>query len=133
LATVTESLRQGNRRGPRRDKDQLGYYVDRYEPRLLYVALGIVVLSAMDAVLTLNLLSMGASEVNPFMALLMNVDMGLFALIKMAITVIGVLILVVHVKFRLFKILQTGLVLYGIFPAYVCLVFYELTLLAIHS
>ena len=133
LATLTMGIRRGNRRDGRRASDQLGYYVDRFESQLLYVALGIMLLSAADAVFTLRLLQMGAKEVNPFMDLLINIDQGLFAVVKLIITAFGVIVLVVHVKFRLFRVLNTSIFLYGIFPAYLCLVIYELTLLATHS
>ena len=59
LATFTMGIRVGNRRDGRRTSDQLGYYVDRFESQLLYVALGIMLLSAADAVFTLRLLQMG--------------------------------------------------------------------------
>lgn len=126
-------IRVGNRRDGRRTSDQLGYYVDRFESQLLYIALGIMLLSATDAVFTLRLLQMGATEVNPFMDVLIDIDQGLFAFVKLLITAFGVIILVIHVKFRLFRVLNTGIFLYGIFPAYLLLVIYEITLLAAHS
>ncbi len=133
LATFIMGIRVGNRRDGRRTSDQLGYYVDRFESQLLYVALGIMLLSAADAMFTLHLLQMGATELNPFMDLLINIDQGLFALVKLTITAFGVIVLVIHVKFQLFRVLNTGIFLYGIFPAYLCLVIYELILLATHS
>ncbi len=133
LATFIMGIRIGNRRDARRTSDQLGYYVDRFESQLLYIALGIMLLSATDAVFTLRLLQMGATEVNPFMDVLIDIDQGLFAIVKLFITAFGVIVLVIHVKFRLFRVLNTGIFLYGIFPAYLILVIYELTLLATHS
>src|SRR3990172_4877336 len=60
LATIRMGMRYGNRRHGRRAIDQFGHYVDRYEPQLLYTAFGILFLSGIDTVFTLNFLSIFA-------------------------------------------------------------------------
>lgn len=132
-STTFGSLAYGSvnprRRQHRREVDTVGGYVDWLDSELLYLALGILVLSTADAILTLNLLKMGAQEVNLLMAKLIARDEHLFAAIKMALTGTGIVLLVAHARFRLFKVLRVHNVLRGVFFAYLCLIIYELILI----
>jgi len=89
----------------------------------------VLLLSVADAFLTLTLLMAGASEANPFLAFILEEHPQLFALIKMGFTGAGVLVLVAVARARLFRIMRVGLVLQGIFVAYVALIAYEWRLL----
>lgn len=129
LASVLFTSLRGRRRYARRRSDQLGYYIDRYEPRFLYLALGILLLSGTDAILTLNLLQQGAVEVNVLMAWLITTDVQLFANTKMAVTGIGLILLVAHIRFRLCWV-KVSHILYLILSLYMLLIVYELALLA---
>ena len=119
------------RRQHRRETDTTGGYVDWLDSELLYLALGILVLSTADAILTLNLLKMGAQEVNLLMANLIARDEYLFAATKMALTGVGIVLLVAHARFSLFKVVRVHNVLRGVFIAYLCLIVYELILINI--
>lgn len=133
FATLRGVLTHGRRRDGRRDEDQHGYYVDRFEPFLIRVAIAILVLSAVDVMLTLRLMEYGAVEVNPVLAFLMEIDITLFTVVKLVTTLLALIILVAHVKFRLFRVVHVSLVIYGILPIYLLLVAYELTLLALYT
>ena len=81
--------------------------------------------------LTLNLLRRGASEINPFMAWLLSINHDLFFFTKLALTAMGVIILVAYKNFRLFNYVKAGHVLYAFLVGYALLVKYELTLLSV--
>jgi len=103
--------------------------IDWHEPYLLFVSIMVLLLSVADAFLTLTLLMAGASEANPFLAFILEDHPQLFALVKMGFTGAGVLVLVAVARARLFRIMRVGLVLQGIFVAYVALIAYEWRLL----
>ena len=117
------------RRDLRRTDDQGGgYYVDWYEPSLLYLTLATIILSSLDAALTLQLLRLGATEINPFMDLLIRQDIRLFVTAKLTITSASLLFLVIHHKFRLFGHIKVRHLLYGILSLYSALIVYELSI-----
>jgi Domain of unknown function (DUF5658) len=116
------------RRGGRRANEN-HLPIDWHEPYLLFLALMILLLSVADAFLTLTLLTKGAEEANPILAFILNDHPRLFAIIKMGLTGAGVLVLVAVARARLFRIMRVGVVLQGIFVAYVALIAYEWRLL----
>ncbi len=128
-ATLFYGELYNRRRQVRRDRDRHRSYTDWYDSYLLYIALGVLLLSAVDAVLTLNLLQMGSTELNPFMAMLIRYDIHLFVATKLALTGIGLILLVMHANFRLLRVLPIHLVLSLSLLTYLCLTGYELALL----
>lgn len=104
-------------------------YVDHYAPRLVYLSVITLFLSALDATLTLRLLAGGGTEINPFMAVLIERDLRLFIATKMVITAGGLLFLLVHSQFRLFGTLPVARLIDGVFWGYLSLVVYEIVLL----
>lgn len=116
------------RRGGRR-ADEQHLPIDWHEPYLLFLSLMILLFSLADAFLTLTLLTVGAQEANPFMAFILDEHPQLFALVKMGLTGAGVLVLVAVARARLFRIMRVGMVLQGLFVAYVALIVYEWRLL----
>ncbi len=119
----------GRRRGARRVEEQENSYVDWYEPRLLYLTIATALLSFLDATMTLNLLSLGAIELNTLMAHLINTDVQLFVNIKVALTLLTLVFLVIHSNFRLFRFVRVNLVIYVLFAGYLALIIYEIGLL----
>ena len=103
--------------------------IDWHEPYLLFLSVTILLLSVVDAFLTLTLMTAGATEANPVMAFVLRQHPQLFALSKMAFTSIGVLVLVAVARARLFRVMRVGAVLQGLFVAYVALIAYEWWLL----
>jgi hypothetical protein len=116
------------RRGGRR-ADEQHLPIDWHEPYLLFLSLTILLLSVTDAFLTLTLIMGGATEANPFMAFVLRDHPHLFAIIKMGLTGLGVLVLVAVARTRVFRVMRAGLVLQGVFVAYVALIAYEWWLL----
>jgi hypothetical protein len=121
------------RRVPRRRDEPHLAAVDWFHPQWLAVAVLIVLLSVADAFLTLTLLGLGASEINPFMAPLVTGSGHSFAISKMLLTCSGVVTLTLLSRFRAFGRLPVGLILYGVLAIYIVLVSYELWLLETHS
>ncbi|NNF52085.1 MAG: hypothetical protein HKN59_06575 [Gammaproteobacteria bacterium] len=119
----------GRRRGQRRTDEDDNHYVDWYAPRLLYVTIATAILSFLDAALTLNLLSLGAIEINTLMAHLINTDVQKFVNIKVALTLLTLVFLVIHSNFRLFRFVKVNLIIYVLFFGYLTLILYEIGLL----
>ena len=116
------------RRGGRR-ADEQHLPIDWHEPYLLFLSMMILLLSVADAFLTLTLIMGGAQEANPLLAFILRDHPDLFAVIKMTLTGGGVLVLVAVARSRLFRIMRAGVVLQGVFVAYVALIAYEWWLL----
>lgn len=90
----------GRRRGGRRAEESRDLYVDRYAPGEWGLAAAILALSCADLWLTLRHLARGGSEANPLMAWLLELGVGAFGFVKIATTAAGLLILLLHVRFR---------------------------------
>jgi len=116
------------RRGGRR-ADEQHLPIDWHEPYLLFLAVTILLLSVADAFLTLTLIMGGAQEANPLLAFVLQKHPEFFAALKMALTGSGVLVLVAVARTRLFRIMRVGVLLQGVFVAYVALIAYEWWLL----
>jgi Domain of unknown function (DUF5658) len=118
------------RRAPPRRGDDLRFQViDWYSAHLLAVSLGILIASATDAFLTINLLMGGADEVNPVMALLVYRSAWVFTAVKMSITGASVLLMVFLARYRFMRLFKVELVLYAVLVGYMTLIGYELWLL----
>jgi hypothetical protein len=121
---LTPRRRSGGRR--REDRDVL---VDWHEPHLLFLAIGILLLSVTDAFLTLTLLSAGAYEANPVMNWVLQHQPQLFAAVKMTLTGAGVLVLVACARVTVFRIIRVSSVIRGCLFIYAGLIAYECWLL----
>ncbi|MEM9058045.1 MAG: DUF5658 family protein [Pseudomonadota bacterium] len=127
-----KSLRLWNPRhlgiGGRRAGDAVNTYVDRYEPSLLIVTMVTIVCCFLDAAFTLKLLSVGATELNLFMATLIEADIRTFVQLKIALTSLSLILLVIHKNFTVGGVLRVSHVLYFFCAGYLSLVAYELYL-----
>jgi uncharacterized membrane protein YiaA len=117
------------RRGARRAGENKLTSVDWHHPQWLAIATLILVLSCVDALLTLMLIAHGAYEVNPFMALLVGGSAVGFALVKVGMTAVGVVMLTLLARGRTFGRIPVGVILYGVLALYGTLIFYEFRLL----
>ena len=120
----------GRRTTVRRSNDTSAY-VDRYEWPVFLVAVGIVIMSAMDAAFTLRLLSMGAIELNSVMAVLIDQNVHKFVIFKLGLTITGVLLLVIHKNVTLSLGFTVYRVAQAVFVGYIALIAYELSLFKI--
>jgi hypothetical protein len=127
-ALVHGSLRP-RRRGPRRDDDASIAAVDWHDARWLAVSVTILLFSCADAMLTLMLVERGAYEANPFMAPLVEGSALAFAVIKVALTGTGVIVLTMLARLRAFGRFRIGAMLYATLCGYVVLLVYEFWLL----
>lgn len=121
----------GRRRAARRSTGEGPVYFDRYDPLLILCALSIVLMSAMDAAFTLTLLSAGAVELNSIMAILIEDDVRKFVAFKLALTSLGVLLLVIHHDVRLGPWLRVRHIHYVALAGYIALMAYEVSLLRV--
>jgi hypothetical protein len=117
------------RRGPRREGETTLTAVDWHHPQWLAIGTLIVALSCADAFLTLVLIGQGAYEMNPFMAPLVGGSAVAFAMVKIGLTAIGVLLLTQLARLRTFGRIPVGAILYSVLIIYGTLIFYEFRLL----
>jgi hypothetical protein len=129
LRTFWYGAIHARRRGARRASDVYYPIVDWYSPRVFAWVFGILVLCACDGVLTVFLLSRGAAELNPFMALFVPHSLGWFATVKLGLTSIGVVVLVACSRMKLFRTIPGEALLVAILVGYVALVGHELRML----
>ena len=118
------------RRGPRRAGENSITSVDWHHPQWLLISVLIVLFSCADAFLTLRLMEDGAYEMNPFMAPLLGGSAAGFALVKIGMTAIGVILLTQLARLRTFgRRVPVGMILYGVLAIYGTLILYEFRLL----
>lgn len=127
--TVLFGFLRSRRREHRRELDERSLFSDWHHPWHFFLATGIMLLSSLDAFLTLQLLSRGAIEVNPVMAAVLQYGTFPFAASKMALTGVSLLVIVFLVRSTLFNVVRTGWTLTLFFSLYCCLVCYEFVLL----
>lgn len=122
-------IRPRRRRPARRREDGRFHALDWHASHLWAVSIGILILSVVDAFLTMRLLSAGAVEVNPFMALFVGGNLAVFAILKMAITGVCVALMVLLAGYRFMRVLRVDVILYCILMAYVILIEHEMGML----
>lgn len=93
LGALWRSSFARRRLGPRRGTDRHPVMTDWYESHWLAIAVTILTLSCADALLTLELVSRGAEEINPLMEPLVKGSGHGFAFWKLGLTSMGVIIL----------------------------------------
>jgi len=121
------------RRGARRADERGLSAIDWHHPQWLAVGILIVLLSCSDAMLTLMLMAGGAEEANPLMARLIGHSGLVFAVVKIGLTAVGVLLLTQLARLRAFGRIPVGVFLYLVLAIYAALVTYEVGLLNAHA
>jgi hypothetical protein len=116
------------RRISQRAADEHHFLFDWHEPRILYLSLGILLLSCIDALFTLNLLNAGATEANPVMASILSQGMDKFVVFKFCITAFSVIILVTTARRKFFRSFSVEHLLRGFFTLYILVICYEVYL-----
>ena len=125
-------LFRARRRGPRRAENYLDHYSDWYDVKLLVLSLGLLLLSCLDAAMTMKLLSLGAVELNPIMDRLLLHGANYFIGVKIAITALCIIVLVAHNRLKIFKIIRVDVILITAVFIYLGLVTYEFYLFTLH-
>lgn len=113
------------RRGPRRAENYLSHYTDWYDVKLLVLSLSLLLLSCLDAAMTMKLLSFGAVELNPIMDELLKQGTKYFIGIKIAVTALCIIVLVAHNRIKIFNFLRVDILLIAAVFIYLGLVTYE--------
>ena len=104
-----------------------------HDSELMWLGLGIVIMSCLDALFTLNLLAVGAEEINILMRSLINADMNRFLVVKIGVTSISVITLVAASEYRVLGKVRVRFLLRGLFLIYFSLLVYEIVLLLTHA
>jgi hypothetical protein len=128
LRAYWHGARTPRRRAGRRATDAIYPIIDWHSARVFAWVMAILTLCVCDGVLTVFLLSNGAVELNPFMALFVPHQLGWFAAIKLSLTSLGTFVLVACSRMKLFRAIPGELLLAAIFVTYFVLVLYELRL-----
>jgi hypothetical protein len=128
LAAYWHGARRPRRRGGRRTADQFYPIVDWHSGRVFALIMLILTLCVLDGVLTVVLMSHGAIEANPIMALLVPHQLGWFAAAKLSLTAVGMLVLAACSRMRVFRGIPGEAFLYAVLGGYVWLISYELRL-----
>ena len=127
--TVFFGFMRSRRHGPRREDEGDVLFLDRHHPWLFFLSVGVMLMSCLDAFMTLQLLDRGMFEANPVMAAILGQGTQAFAISKMAMTGTGILTLVFLAKARFLNRFRTGVFLTVFFVLYACLVCYEFVFL----
>jgi hypothetical protein len=128
-SVVYGSFNPRRRRPSRRVLEERYHSIDWHDAHLLAVAIGILLLSAADALMTVRLLSGGADEVNPIMALVVNRSAAVFAIVKMTLTGMGLMVMVTLARYRFMRVVRVDVVMYAVLAAYSALLTYEFWML----
>ena len=123
---------KGKRKSSRRATDRKRIVVfDQYPPSLLVGTLLVLILSLLDAMFTLVLLSEGARELNPVMRYYLNQGPTVFILVKYGFTVLSVMIIVISYE-AIIQRYQVGSKILPLFATlFGAVVIWELYLLSI--
>ncbi|MEE8288442.1 MAG: DUF5658 family protein [Nitrosomonadaceae bacterium] len=129
---VWQAFMYGNfrprRRISRRTADEYRFLFDWHEPRILYLALGVLLLSCTDALFTLNLLNAGASEANAVMASMLDAGVDRFLASKIGITSFSLIILVAAARRKFFRSFSVEHLLQVLCAGYILVICYEVYL-----
>jgi len=128
LAAYWHGARNPRRRGGRRVSDHRAI-IDWHSPGLLIPVFSILGLCVLDGLLTVILMTYGARELNPVMALFLPHNLLWFALTKLALTGGGLCVLVACSRMRFFRTIRGEAIVYGVLGLYVWLIAYELRML----
>ena len=127
--TLLGTLFTNRRRTIRREENLLNSYVDWYGPWPLVATLSIILMCCLDAFFTLILINNGAVEMNIFMDWLIRKDIQTFTVVKIAITSLALIVLVMHLNFRIYRFFAVRYLMYALVPMYMVLITYEISLL----
>lgn len=128
MSAFWRGARRPRRLGGRREADRHYPIVDWHSPRVFAWVIAILMLCVADGVLTVFLVSHGATEMNPLMAMFVPNRLGMFAAVKLTLTAGGMIVLVICSKMKLFRAIPGEALLALTFAFYFSLISYELHL-----
>ena len=120
----------GQRKRIRRKEDEGKLIIlDTHGHWVFVLTVIILVLSIIDGLLTLNLMSRGAQEVNPLMSFLIHINPYIYFFVKCFLTIAAVIILILLRNYRskIFRVRVSNLLpLIAVF--FIIIIFYQLHL-----
>jgi len=131
VRTLSLCLLSPRRFNGRRSADRRFPVLDRFDSGMAFLAIGLMVLSVMDSVFTLTLISHGGTEVNPVMNWLLHQSIFAFVAVKMVLTAIPAVMLVATGNLLVFGRIRARSILAGALGMYCGLIVYELGLLSL--
>ena len=111
------------------DKQVNGYYIDRYDLRIIVTLISILLLCLADAAMTILILSHGGQELNIIMELLIKESIFLFIIGKYLLTSGSLIFLVAHRHFKFLGRIKVSHMLLSLLIGYFLLISYEISLL----
>ena len=131
LGILSKYWLTGRRAGGRRDEDkQRAHRIDRHSSKTLAVILLIVILSVIDAILTLHLVDHGATELNPVMNYYLGHGPLAFFWVKYMLTSAALIIILTNKTAYLFNTRFQVKILFVVFLVpFVLVIQWELYLL----
>lgn len=133
LNTLKSCVVAPRRMHGRRTDDRRYAMLDRFDSGVVFLAVLLMILSVMDAVFTLTLISRGGSEVNPFMNALLQHSVWAFTGFKMLLTGIPAIVLAATGNLLLFGKYRARSILAALVGIYLGLMAYHFALLTISS
>jgi len=98
---------------------------------MAFLAIGLMMLSVLDSIFTLTIISHGGTEANPFMNWFLQQGLMAFVGVKMLLTAIPAVILVATGNLKIFGHFRARSVLAAAVGLYCGLIVYELGLLSL--
>jgi len=133
LITLKHCATAPRRMHGRRKVDRRNSVLDRFDSGVVALAIALMILSIMDSMFTLTLISRGGSEVNPFMNMLLQHSVWAFAVFKMLLTAIPAIFLVATGNLLLLGKYRARSVLAAMVGLYLGLICYEIALLSMSA
>lgn len=121
------------RRSGRRTGDVHVIFLDWHEPGVLYLALAIMLMSCLDALFTLNLLTVGGEELNAIMRALLGRGSHWFLWVKLGLTATSLVVLATVARRMLLGRLPVLGFIWVFAAAYAALIGWEIYLLGWHA
>jgi len=127
--TVFYGFVRSRRHDHRRDDEEDVRFIDWHHPWLFFLSVGVMLMSCVDAFMTLQLIDRGMVEANPVMQAVLGHGTTAFAVSKMLMTGTGILTLVFLAQAKFMNRFRTGVFLTVFFSLYACLICYEFVFL----
>lgn len=108
-------------------------YVDWYSADMLLVAILLSLLSLFDSLITQQIIALGGKEENHLMEIAIQRGHTYFMSIKFLLTSLGIIFLVIHKNFVIFKAFRVEQFLYVLLFSYCGLIVWETHLLNLAS
>jgi len=138
---ISRHSHRGKRQHIRRSKDlyptnkgsgkgsSKGFYIDKYDPKMLFTILSILLLCLADAYMTTLIIAQGGEELNILMELLIKESIFMFIVGKYLLTSSGLIFLVAHRNFNICYGFKVTYALFGLLLIYIILIAYEISIL----